>query len=124
PVISKRRAARWGNAYSSYATYSAYSAYGSGNRVSDLATVRPSASVEKRRRHCMKSLPNDTAPATVPIRSRIDRAELEQARTRAAKAGMSLAEFVRSAVRAFNPPPKGSYPAEVLATVQELNAIS
>lgn len=72
----------------------------------------------------MKSRPDNTAPATVPIRSRIDRAELEQARARAAKAGMSLAEFVRSAVRAFNPPPKASYPAEVLATVQELNAIA
>jgi len=37
---------------------------------------------------------------------------------------MGFAEFVRQAVARFNPPPKGSYPVAVLATVQELNAIA
>jgi hypothetical protein len=46
------------------------------------------------------------------------------AKQKAAHAGMGFAEFVRQAVARFNPPPKASYPAEVLATVQELNAIA
>jgi hypothetical protein len=72
----------------------------------------------------MTSSPNRTAPATVPIRTRIDRAELDQARNRAALAGMSLAEFVRQAVARYNPPPQASFPVAVLATVQEFNAIA
>lgn len=72
----------------------------------------------------MTSSTNRTAPATVPIRTRIDRAELDQARNRAALAGMSLAEFVRQAVARYNPPPEASFPVAVLATVQELNAIA
>ena len=50
--------------------------------------------------------------------------DLAAAEKKAAYADMSFAEFVRQAVAKFNPPPKSSYPVEVLATVQELNAIA